>query len=65
MSYTHLIEQEPLTAKKTPVAIVSGENIYILHPNGKVEAIAADLMHRSQTKHLLENCLFWGDIEIE
>lgn len=43
-------------------AVLSGENIYIVYPNGAVEAIAFALLDRLQHKKLLANCLVWGDL---
>ncbi len=45
-----------------PMAIVSGENIYIVHPTGAVSAIEKTFTDSLEVKQLLANCDFWGDL---
>lgn len=45
-----------------PMAIVSGESIYIVHPTGAVTAIKKSLTDCLKIKQLLAHCDFWGDL---
>lgn len=47
---------------KQPTAVLSGNLIHILYPNGEVEAIATDLMGYIKSKLPLDNCTVWGYI---
>ncbi len=47
-----------------PMAIVSGENIYIVYPTGTVSAIKKSLTDCLKIKELLAHCDFWGDLAI-
>jgi hypothetical protein len=44
------------------MAIVSGENIYIIYPTGTVSKIKKSLANSLQIKKILDNCDFWGDL---
>lgn len=45
-----------------PIAIVSGDNIYVVYPTGVVSAIGKSFIHSLKTKQLLARCDFWGDL---
>lgn len=45
-----------------PIAIVSGENIYVIYPTGTVSAIKKSLVYPLKIKQLLAKCDFWGDL---
>lgn len=45
-----------------PIAIVSGENIYIVYSTGTVSAIKKTFTDSLQIRQLLANCDFWGDL---
>ncbi|HIK11832.1 MAG TPA: hypothetical protein IGS52_16485 [Oscillatoriaceae cyanobacterium M33_DOE_052] len=61
-SLTNPSYQKSPQANADMLAVLSGENIYIVYPNGAVEAIAFALLDRLQNKKLLANCLVWGDL---
>jgi hypothetical protein len=64
MHLTRSVFPQPVREKDNPLAILSGENIYVVYPNGKVEAIAVQLAHHSPIEKLLQRCQFWGDLAI-
>jgi hypothetical protein len=45
-----------------PIAIVSGDNIYVVYSTGAVSAIKKSFIHSLKTKELLARCDFWGDL---
>jgi len=56
-SKPNLVEKDHL-----PIAIVSGDNIYIVDPSGSVSAIKKSGQNSLKTKQLLARCYFWGDL---
>lgn len=39
-----------------PIAILSGEIIHIIYPNGEVEATTQDAINHHKTRYSLQNC---------
>lgn len=58
----HRLAEKVSSDNSAPMAIVSGENIYIVYPTGSVSAIKKSLAHSLKTKQLLARCNFWGDL---
>ncbi|HAN73293.1 MAG TPA: hypothetical protein DCQ63_02605 [Planktothrix sp. UBA8402] len=46
-----------------PLAILSGELIHIIHPNGKVEMTTRENIQQKLTQNKLENFIVWGRFE--
>ncbi|MGL5061277.1 MAG: hypothetical protein ACRC62_14990 [Microcoleus sp.] len=49
-------------SQENPIAIVSGDLIHIIYPNGEIEAATLEQIDRRQTKAALDKCLVWGRI---
>ena len=47
----------------SPLAILSGNLIHIIYPDGKVTFIAEEELTEKQISKNLENCLVWGRFE--
>ena len=45
-----------------PIAIVSGDYIYVIYPTGSVSAIKKSLIYPGKIKQILAMCDCWGDI---
>ncbi len=62
-----LPNQFPLDGANTqghPVAILSGESIYLVFPNGDVKFIPSQLVANLKTILPLDQYRFWGYLEI-
>ncbi|NJK65634.1 MAG: hypothetical protein HC789_01275 [Microcoleus sp. CSU_2_2] len=51
------------SCQENPIAIVSGNIIHILYPNGELKAATAEQIDRLQTKTSLDKCLVWGRVD--
>lgn len=49
--------------ESSPLAILSGNIIHIIYPDGKVTFIAEKELREKQISKNLENCLVWGRFE--
>ena len=49
--------------QSSPLAILSGNLIHIIYPDGKVTFIAEEELTEKQISKNLENCLVWGRFE--
>jgi hypothetical protein len=49
--------------QEQPIAIVSGNIIHILYPNGELKAATTEQIERLQTKTTLDKCLVWGRVD--
>jgi hypothetical protein len=49
-------------SQENPIAIVSGDLIHIIYPNGEIEAATLEQIDRRQTKAALDKCVIWGRI---
>lgn len=49
-------------SRENPIAIVSGELIHIVYPNGEIETATLEQIDRRQTKAALDKCIVWGRI---
>ncbi|WP_144017697.1 hypothetical protein [Planktothrix sp. PCC 11201] len=54
---------EPENRSVSPLAVLSGEFIHIIHPNGKVEMTTTQNIEKNPTKYNLETCVVWGRFE--
>ncbi|MCU0543834.1 MAG: hypothetical protein MUE44_16925 [Oscillatoriaceae cyanobacterium Prado104] len=50
------------STQENPIAIVSGDLIHIVYPNGEIEAATLEQIDRRQTKAALDKCIVWGRI---
>jgi hypothetical protein len=62
MAVSQATEQDSLTSSENLLAVLSGDSIYLVYPNGKVEAIASQVLQRSRMKQILQTCQVWGDL---
>jgi ArsR family metal-binding transcriptional regulator len=51
---------DPYQDKEYPIAIYSGDIIYILYPDGQVEVTTTEKLEKGQTQSPLNICLVWG-----
>ncbi len=56
-----LPEQE--NSSVLPIAVLSGELIHIIYPNGKVEMTTAQNIQKNPKEYDLETCVVWGRFE--
>ncbi|MBK4728808.1 hypothetical protein JJD41_02740 [Oxynema sp. CENA135] len=46
-----------------PLAVLSGDRVYVVYPTGEVETICGDReSFPAQIKAVLKTCLVWGDL---
>jgi hypothetical protein len=62
MAFLQATDRDSFNSSENPLAVLSGDSIYIVYPNGKVEAIASQFLERSRIKTLLHRCQVWGDL---
>lgn len=61
LNFFPLANQE--TSQPLTVAILSGEMIHIIYPNGKVELITTENVQENRSQHHLKTCIVWGRVE--
>ncbi len=54
---------DPDNSSVSPLAVLSGELIHIIYPNGKVEMTTAKNIEKNPTEYNLESCVVWGRFE--
>ena len=54
---------EPENRATSPIAVLSGELIHIIHPNGTVEMTTTENIENNPTVYNLETCIIWGRFE--
>ncbi|MCT7963129.1 hypothetical protein NG799_09370 [Laspinema sp. D1] len=62
MAFSQATDRDSFNPSENLLAVLSGDSIYIVYPNGKVEAIASQFLERSRIKTLLQRCQVWGDL---
>lgn len=53
----------PANSKPSTLALLSGETIHIIYPNGQVEMVTTEYFHQNITQDNLRTCLVWGRLD--
>ncbi len=56
--------EEAIKHQANPIIVLSGDSIYLVFANGKVEFIPSNLIEIFKTKIPLEQYLVWGDLAV-